>query len=61
MTDMLDLLLKASIVVFMAGNLLDMGLRLNPPDALRGLRAPRFVAATSIGPIGVRVVANAIS
>lgn len=48
MTDMLDLLLKASIVVFMAGNLLDMGLRLNPPDALRGLRAPRFVAATLI-------------
>ena len=33
-------LLKISLVIFMAGNLLYMGLRLNPPDALRGLRVP---------------------
>ena len=30
----------------MAGNLLDMGLRLDPQDALRGLRNVRFVAYT---------------
>jgi bile acid:Na+ symporter, BASS family len=39
-------LLKISLVVFMAGNLLDMGLRLDPQDALRGLRNVRFVALT---------------
>jgi BASS family bile acid:Na+ symporter len=38
------ILLKISLVIFMAGNLLDMGLRLNPQDALRGLRNVRFVA-----------------
>lgn len=38
--------LKVSIVIFMAGNLLDMGLRLSPRDALRGLRNVRFVAYT---------------
>ena len=32
----------------MAGNLLEMGLRLNPEDALRGLQNPRFVALTLI-------------
>lgn len=41
-------LLKLALVVFMAGNLLDMGLRLNPQDALRGLRNVRFVAYTLI-------------
>lgn len=41
-------LLKLALVVFMAGNLLDMGLRLNPRDALRGLRNVRFVAYTLI-------------
>jgi len=35
--------LKISLVVFMAGNLMDMGLRLNPPDAVRGLKDIRFV------------------
>lgn len=40
------ILLKISLVVFMAGNLLDMGLRLNPADALRGMRDARFVAHT---------------
>jgi bile acid:Na+ symporter, BASS family len=35
--------MKISLVIFMAGNLLDMGLRVNPADALRGLRNVRFV------------------
>jgi BASS family bile acid:Na+ symporter len=35
-----------SLVIFMAGNLLDMGLRLNAREALRGLRNARFVALT---------------
>ena len=42
------LLLKISLVVFMAGNLMDMGLRLNPADAVRGLRNIPFVAHTLI-------------
>jgi bile acid:Na+ symporter, BASS family len=46
MNDLLMILLKISLVIFMAGNLLDMGLRLNPQDALRGLRNGRFVAYT---------------
>jgi BASS family bile acid:Na+ symporter len=35
---------KVSLAIFMAGSLLDMGLRLNLPDAIRGLRNVRFVA-----------------
>jgi len=46
MNDVLMPLLKISLVIFMAGNLLDMGLRLDPRDAVRGLRNPRFVALT---------------
>jgi BASS family bile acid:Na+ symporter len=46
MNDILMILLKISLVIFMAGNLLDMGLRLNPQDALRGLRNVRFVVHT---------------
>jgi BASS family bile acid:Na+ symporter len=46
MNDIWMTLLKISLVIFMAGNLLDMGLRLNPQDALRGLRNGRFVAYT---------------
>ena len=46
MTELLPVLLEISLVVFMAGNLLDMGLRLDPQDALRGLRNIRFVAYT---------------
>jgi len=46
MADLLTVLLKISLVIFMAGNLLDMGLRLNPRDALRGLRNIRFVVYT---------------
>jgi len=40
------ILLKISLVIFIAGNLLEMGLKLNPLDALRGLRNVRFVAYT---------------
>lgn len=39
----LDLVLKVSLVVFMVGNLLDMGLRLKLREALGGLRNARFV------------------
>jgi bile acid:Na+ symporter, BASS family len=46
MNDILMLLLKISLVIFMAGNLLDMGLTLNPRDALKGLRNVRFVGLT---------------
>jgi len=48
--DVLVVLLKVSLVAFMAGNLLDMGLRLNPQDALTGLRNGRFVVRGSGGP-----------
>jgi BASS family bile acid:Na+ symporter len=48
MIDVLMPALKISLVIFMAGNLLDMGLRLDPGDALRGLRNFRFVALTLI-------------
>ncbi len=46
MNDILMILLKISLVIFMAGNLLDMGFRLDPKDALRGLRNVRFVIHT---------------
>jgi BASS family bile acid:Na+ symporter len=46
MNDTLMILVKLSLVVFMAGNLLDMGLRLNVQDALTGLRNVRFVVLT---------------
>jgi bile acid:Na+ symporter, BASS family len=42
-TDLLTILLKITVVIFMAGNLLDLGLRLNLQAALRGLRDVRFV------------------
>jgi bile acid:Na+ symporter, BASS family len=48
MTDLLMTSLKISLVIFMAGNLLDMGLRLDPRDALRGLRNVRFVGLTLV-------------
>ena len=43
MTDLLNISLKISLVIFMAGNLLDMGLRLKLGTALVGLRNGRFV------------------
>jgi BASS family bile acid:Na+ symporter len=46
MNDLLMVALKIALVIFMAGNLLDMGLRLDPQNALRGLRDARFVAYT---------------
>jgi len=41
--NILDFVLKVSLVVFMVGNLLDMGLRLKLREALGGLRNVRFV------------------
>ena len=38
------LLFKVSLALFMVGSLLEMGLKLSLPDALRGLRSVRFVA-----------------
>lgn len=38
------LCLKISLIIFIAGNLLEMGLRLNPRDILKGLKDYRFVA-----------------
>jgi bile acid:Na+ symporter, BASS family len=43
MTEILNILLKITVVIFMAGNLLELGLRLNLKEALRGLRDVRFV------------------
>jgi len=48
MNEALMPLLKFSLVIFMAGNLLDMGLRLDPRDAFRGLNDTRFVALSLI-------------
>jgi bile acid:Na+ symporter, BASS family len=42
------LLFKISLAIFMAGSLLEMGLRLSLPDALRGIRNVRFVAYTLV-------------
>jgi bile acid:Na+ symporter, BASS family len=43
MSETLTILLKITVVIFMAGNLLELGLRLNLKEALRGLRDVRFV------------------
>jgi predicted Na+-dependent transporter len=43
MAEVLTILLKITVVIFMAGNLLDLGLRMNLQAALRGLRDVRFV------------------
>ena len=44
MADALQLVLKLSLVVFMVGNLLDMGLKLELSEAMQDLRDFRFVA-----------------
>ena len=44
----LEFLLKVTLVIFMVGNLLDMGLRLRMNEALRGLRDTRFVVASLV-------------
>lgn len=43
MDDILRLVLKLALVLFMAGSLLDMGLGLKLKDSLAGLRNPRFL------------------
>ena len=43
MTETLTNLLKITVVIFMAGNLLDLGLRIDLRAAVRGLRDVRFV------------------
>ena len=48
MTTTLALLFKITLAIFMAGSLLEMGLRLNLQDAFRGLRSLRFVVYTLI-------------
>jgi BASS family bile acid:Na+ symporter len=48
MAQILTVALKISLVLFMAGNLLEMGLKLDPQNALRGLRDVRFVALTML-------------
>jgi len=44
MIKILTLLLQMSLLIFMVGNLLDMGLRLNLKEAMGGLKNVRFVA-----------------
>lgn len=39
----MEILLKISLVIFMAGNLMEMGLRLDVEDAIRGLKNVKFV------------------
>jgi bile acid:Na+ symporter, BASS family len=48
MTEVLMLLLKISLFIFMAGNLLHMGLRLHPRDAFAGLSDIRFIIYTLV-------------
>jgi BASS family bile acid:Na+ symporter len=43
MNELLGTLFSISVIVFMAGNMLDMGLSLNASDALRALHNGRFV------------------
>jgi len=43
MAETLQVILKITLVIFMIGNLLGMGLRLKLPEAWAGLRNPRFV------------------
>jgi BASS family bile acid:Na+ symporter len=43
MAELMTSLLKITVIIFMAGNLLELGLRLNLETALRGLRDVRFV------------------
>jgi len=43
MTEILPVLLKITVIIFMAGNLLELGLRLDLAKAMTGLRDLRFV------------------
>jgi BASS family bile acid:Na+ symporter len=44
----IQLALKLSLVIFIVGNLLGVGLKLNPDEALKGLRDIRFVLFTLV-------------
>ena len=44
MTELLPILLKVTVVIFMVGNLLELGLRIDLNKAMAGLRDVRFVA-----------------
>ena len=44
MTETLQILLKISLILFMVGNLLAMGLRLKPTEAMVGLKNIKFVS-----------------
>ena len=44
----MEILLKISLVIFMAGNLMEMGLRLDVKDGLRGLKNTKFVIYTLV-------------
>jgi BASS family bile acid:Na+ symporter len=58
----LEGLLKLSLVIFMAGNLLDMGLRLQMKEALHDLRDVRFVVLSVVwGFVALPAVAYAIT
>ncbi len=48
MNDILPVLFKITIIFFVGGSLIDMGLRLNLKDALLGLRNLRFVFYTVV-------------
>ena len=48
MNETLDQLFKISLAVFMAGSLLEMGLRLNLAAAFQGLKSARFVTYTLV-------------
>jgi bile acid:Na+ symporter, BASS family len=48
LVEILPILLKLSIVIFMVGSLLDMGLRLNLQEALVALRNVRFVVLSML-------------
>ena len=45
---MLETILKITLVLFMVGNLLDLGLRLDLKVALRGFRDFRFMGLTTL-------------
>jgi bile acid:Na+ symporter, BASS family len=44
MTELLPILLKITVVIFMVGNLLELGLRIDLQKAMAGLRDVRFVS-----------------
>lgn len=46
MKDIAELLFKPLVVIFLATTLMDMGLRLNVPSALKGMKNARFMAYT---------------